>query len=138
MFDSDIPEHCVLLVQHTMSKTVHTQYYIFSISFGITQNNDGLYSKLIFTEYACDGVNITTHDFCIDKKLNATTIYKGVIEQVVKLLRDNNFDDCDEQHERIIPKDAVELYHKMNSLVHDYITDYTNENWKLEVPIFGN
>lgn len=138
MFDSGIPDEYVLQVQHTMSETVHTQYHIFSISFGITKNNDGLYSKLQITEHYCDTVNIMSHNFCIDKNLNAATIYKGVIERVVKLLRNNHFDEYDEQRESIIPSRAVEIFNEMNSLIHDHITDYMNENWKLETPIFGN
>lgn len=138
MFDSDIPSEYVLLVQHTMSETVHTQHYIFSITFGITQNNDGLYSKLTFTERTSDDVNIVSHNFCIDKNLNAATIYEGVIERVIKLIRNNHFDDYDENHESITPSRAMEIFNEMNSLIHEYITDYMDENWKLETPIFGN
>ena len=134
MFDSGMSDDQVFLIQHTMTDFVRSSIGMHNIIFGITEHNNGLFSKYVFNDNDYIDTLTMIHDFKLESDFNPAKIYEVVKEDVIKFIRNNGFDGRNE----LTIEQGIAIFKDMNKLVHELIDDYRAMNWKLETPIFGN
>lgn len=133
MFDFDIGNDQVFLIQHTISKFVCSSTGTHNIIFQIAENNDRLFSKYVFNDNEYIDSLTLVHDFKIEPDLNPSKIHETVKEKVNKFVRDRGFDGRNE----LTMEQGIAVFKDMNKLVHELIDDYRAMNWEIETPIFG-